>query len=85
MSGFHDILVSAKGVSVAVIGIIASGFTQLMGVLPDDMGKLTSLAGLCVAIAMFNNIRAQRRKTQLESELLEIDLKKRRSEDARGN
>lgn len=80
MSGLHDIVASAKGVSIAVIGILASGFTQLMGILPDDMGKLTSLAGLCVAIAMFNKIRAERRKTQLESELLALQLKKLRGE-----
>jgi predicted benzoate:H+ symporter BenE len=80
MSGFHDIAASAKGASIAVIGILASGFTQLMGILPDDMGKLTSLAGLCVAIAMFNKIRAERRKTQLESELLAHQLKKLKGE-----
>lgn len=83
MSALNDIAASAKGASVAVIGIIASGFTQLMGVLPDDMGKLTSLAGLCVAIAMFNKIRAERRKAQLESEVLVEQLKKMRSDDGK--
>jgi len=85
MNGLHDIAASAKVAYLAVIGILASGFTQLMGILPDDMGKLTSLAGLCVAIAMFNKIRAERRKTQLESELLALQLKKMKDSENERN
>ena len=77
MSGF---LAGAKSAWTLTVGIIASGFTQLMGVLPDDMGKLTSLSGLCVAIAMFGKLRAERRKAHLEAELLELEVKKRRGE-----
>lgn len=76
----NDLIANAKNVWLLVIGILASGFTQLMGVLPDDMGKLTSLSGLCVAIAMFNKIRAESRKTQRETELLDLEIKKRRGE-----
>jgi predicted benzoate:H+ symporter BenE len=75
-----ELLASAKGAWAIVLGIVASGFTQLMGVLPDDMGKLTSLSGLAVAIAMFTKIRAEARKTQRETELIELEIKKRESE-----
>lgn len=77
MSGF---LAGAKSAWTLTVGIIASGFTQLMGVLPDDMGKLTSLSGLCVAIAMFGKLRAERKKTQRETELLELEIAKRKGE-----
>lgn len=75
-----DYLAGAKSAWTIVLGIVASGFTQLMGVLPDDMGKLTSLSGLCVAIAMFGKIRAEARKTQRETELLDLEIAKRKSE-----
>lgn len=75
-----DYLANAKSAIALVIGIVASGFTQLMGVLPDDMGKLTSLSGLCVAIAMFSKLRAERKKTQRETELLDLEIAKRKSE-----
>ena len=83
----NDFITNAKSVWLIVVGVLASGFTQLMGVLPDDMGKLTSLSGLCVAIAMFNKLRAEsrkaaadQRKTQRETELLELEIKKRKGE-----
>jgi len=81
VKGLADAAVSAKTGLATAGGTVASGLAQLVGIIPNEIGKLATLIGIALSIVMISYWRAQKRKTQLESELIVEQIKKLKSEN----
>lgn len=73
MKSLGDIAVSAKAALATAGGTVASGLAQLLGLIPDEIGKLATLLGICLSIVMIGYWRAQTKKTQVETERTELE------------
>jgi hypothetical protein len=80
MRSFGDIALSFKASVATAGGTVASGLAQFLGLIPEEIGKLSALLGLCLSIVMISYWRAQTKKTNLESELIAENIKKMRGD-----
>lgn len=74
MKSFEDIALSAKFALSTAAATTASGFGYFIGLIPDDIGKFSSLLGAILTIVMLGYWKAQRRKVDLENKILYLQL-----------
>lgn len=80
MRSLGEIALSAKTAVVTASGTAASGLAQFLGLIPDEIGKLATLLGICLTIVMLGYWRTQSKKAQIELELLILQRDKLRGE-----
>lgn len=80
MISFSGVAASAKTAAATALATVASGLAQFLQLIPDDIGKLATLVGICLTIVMIGYWLEQKKKARLESEILAEQLKKLRSE-----
>lgn len=78
----HDVNV---GVTTAA-GTIGTGLATALNWIPDDIGKLATLVGIILSVVLIWNHwrkgRNEERKNRLEIEMLELQLERKRQDDA---
>lgn len=83
MRSWGEIALSAKTAAVTASGTVASGLAQFLGFIPDEIGKLATLLGICLTIVMLGYWRTQSKKAQIELELLILQRDKLRAGDGK--
>lgn len=70
MRSAAEIALSAKTSAVTAVGTLASGFSTVVGLIPEDIGKLACLLSLVLTCVMIRYWSTQTKKSQIELELL---------------
>lgn len=76
MRSWGEIALSAKTAAVTASATVASGIVQLLGLIPDEIGKLTALVGLCIGIVTLGVWRKKSKEVDANIKLAEINEKK---------
>lgn len=76
MRSLGEIALSAKTAAVTAGATVASGLVQLLGLIPDEIGKLTALVGLCIGIVTLGVWRKKSKEVDANIKLSEINEKK---------
>lgn len=76
MRSWGEIALSAKTAAVTAGATVASGLIQLLGLIPDEIGKLTALVGLCIGIVTLGVWRKKSKEADSNIKLAEINEKK---------
>lgn len=76
MRSLGEIALSAKTAALTAGATVASGLVQLLGLIPDEIGKLTALVGLCIGIVTLGVWRKKSKEVDANIKLSEINEKK---------
>jgi uncharacterized membrane protein YfcA len=89
MRHFAELASGAKLTAVTAAGTVASGVAQVIGLIPDDIGKLATLIGVVLSIVMIRYWRAENARKQAQHEidmefrLIDIESRKMELEENR--
>ena len=79
MNGWLEFVASAKGAATVALATVASGVIQFIGLIPDEIGKLATLAGIALTVVMLKYWRVQTRNAKLDGDIKAERLRKMRA------